>query len=102
MTDVQKIKENYMATQDFSFDLAAVLPLCISYGVAMEIYQHTTYLLTGSEYYEKFAFYNLHFKICISQFAFYNLHFTLNCTLHKKLYNIVELDYQITLRSNLS
>ena len=38
-----------MATQDFSFDLAAVLPLCISYGVAMEFYQHTTYLLTGSE-----------------------------------------------------
>ncbi|XP_063681761.1 cyclic nucleotide-gated channel rod photoreceptor subunit alpha-like isoform X2 [Bolinopsis microptera] len=47
VTDVQKIKENYMSSQDFSWDLAAVLPLCISYGVAMEIYQHSSYLFTS-------------------------------------------------------
>ncbi|KAL5253728.1 hypothetical protein ACHWQZ_G013486 [Mnemiopsis leidyi] len=47
VTDVQKIKENYMSSQDFSYDLAAVLPLCISYGIAMEIYQHSIYFFTS-------------------------------------------------------
>ena len=39
-----------MSSHDFSYDLAAVLPLCISYGVAMEVYQHSTYLLTSSKH----------------------------------------------------
>lgn len=49
VTDVPKIKENYMSSEDFSYDLAAVLPLCISYGILMEIYQHSIYLITGSK-----------------------------------------------------
>ena len=51
MTDLSKIKKQYMSSSTFSLDLVAILPLCVTYGIVVEIYQSFTVLLLNRKWF---------------------------------------------------